>query len=195
MTTNHLEKLDEALIRPGRVDMKIEFPLCSKSMLTQIFCNIYSTLEGDAPSPKEKVKVEIRSPKKMSLGLLHRSAIKTADELLDDEDNHSERLREAEEERKAESIRIQKLGLEFAQLIPGDALSPAKTQGFLLKHKREPETAIERAEEWAKEIIAAKEKEKEKTKVEQKAAEENAKERSQNDKEDWTDMSAIDIAL
>lgn len=30
MTTNHVEKLDPALIRDGRIDRKIEFGLCDE---------------------------------------------------------------------------------------------------------------------------------------------------------------------
>merc|ERR1719382_1658572 len=33
MTTNHLEKLDPALIRPGRVDLSLEFKRCNKKAI------------------------------------------------------------------------------------------------------------------------------------------------------------------
>merc|ERR1712008_521701 len=33
MTTNHLEKLDPALIRPGRVDLSLEFKRCNKTSI------------------------------------------------------------------------------------------------------------------------------------------------------------------
>eukprot|EP00960_Hanusia_phi_P032612 749940-Hanusia_phi.AAC.3 len=33
MTTNHLDKLDPALVRPGRADMLVEFHLCTKEMV------------------------------------------------------------------------------------------------------------------------------------------------------------------
>ncbi|CAH0054143.1 unnamed protein product [Clonostachys solani] len=37
LTTNHLHKLDKAIIRPGRVDMKAEFELASKSIAKAMF--------------------------------------------------------------------------------------------------------------------------------------------------------------
>merc|ERR1711978_451763 len=37
MTTNHLEKLDPALIRPGRVDTSLEFKRCNKKAIGEFF--------------------------------------------------------------------------------------------------------------------------------------------------------------
>jgi chaperone BCS1 len=46
MTTNHAERLDDALIRPSRVDMRIKFELASSPMIESLFYNIFSTAEG-----------------------------------------------------------------------------------------------------------------------------------------------------
>ncbi|PVH91198.1 P-loop containing nucleoside triphosphate hydrolase protein [Periconia macrospinosa] len=46
MTTNHIERLDPALIRPGRADMKVEFQLADRDMISQLFFFIY----GPKPS-------------------------------------------------------------------------------------------------------------------------------------------------
>ncbi|KAG0636203.1 P-loop containing nucleoside triphosphate hydrolase protein, partial [Tuber brumale] len=46
MTTNHRERLDPALIRPGRVDMQIEFGYACKATLAEIFRELYSSVDG-----------------------------------------------------------------------------------------------------------------------------------------------------
>ncbi|KAF9729902.1 hypothetical protein PMIN06_012974 [Paraphaeosphaeria minitans] len=43
MTTNHIEHLDRALIRPGRADKRVEFKLTDKDMISQLFLFIYSS--------------------------------------------------------------------------------------------------------------------------------------------------------
>jgi hypothetical protein len=40
MTTNHPEVLDAALVRPGRVDLKVHLGMCSSSQMRQ-FCRLY----------------------------------------------------------------------------------------------------------------------------------------------------------
>jgi chaperone BCS1 len=47
MTTNHIENLDRALVRPGRVDQKVLFPLADKDLIFRLFCTIFKPLDGD----------------------------------------------------------------------------------------------------------------------------------------------------
>ncbi|PSN59001.1 P-loop containing nucleoside triphosphate hydrolase protein [Corynespora cassiicola Philippines] len=42
MTTNHIERLDPALIRPGRVDMKVELYLADEDVVNQLFHFVYN---------------------------------------------------------------------------------------------------------------------------------------------------------
>lgn len=50
MTTNHVDKIDEALIRPGRVDLKVEIELVNKDVMAQIFLYIYGHSDGGKDS-------------------------------------------------------------------------------------------------------------------------------------------------
>ena len=104
MTTNHLDKLDSALIRPGRVDMTIEFGRADGDIAASIFTAIYTKLEGEE-----------------------------ADEEADEDGSESgvERL---EAKRGTEQDEVEALALQFAAKIPADAFSPAEVQGYLLRH-------------------------------------------------------------
>jgi mitochondrial chaperone BCS1 len=53
MTTNHIERLDKALIRPGCVDRKVEFRLADEEMITQLFCVVFKHSEGDVAHPRK----------------------------------------------------------------------------------------------------------------------------------------------
>lgn len=60
MTTNYPQHLDSALIRPGRVDMTVEFELATHEDIDALFCNFFSSarekdLDGLAESFSTKI--------------------------------------------------------------------------------------------------------------------------------------------
>ncbi|EAU38122.1 predicted protein [Aspergillus terreus NIH2624] len=53
MTTNSPETLDPALIRPGRVDMHVDFELPSRDQMHALFVSMYSDVATDGSEPDE----------------------------------------------------------------------------------------------------------------------------------------------
>lgn len=43
ITSNHPNMIDEALLRPGRIDMKVHFTKCDENMAISIINNIFNT--------------------------------------------------------------------------------------------------------------------------------------------------------
>ncbi|KAK3333852.1 BCS1 N terminal-domain-containing protein [Cercophora scortea] len=185
MTTNHVEKLDKALIRPGRVDMIVKFDRADHGMTAAIFRAIFAPLEGDdAPVPST---ADITATNKL---LLARP--------LDPEAEKKKAAEAAEAARKKDEIiaRVGKLAEEFAAKVPEHEFSPAEIQGFLLKNKRNPEAAVEGADKWIverrkerqeKEILDAekkKEEEKKKKEEEEKKKKEEEEEKKKKEEEE-----------
>ncbi|KAI1499498.1 BCS1 N terminal-domain-containing protein [Biscogniauxia marginata] len=156
MTTNHINKLDKALIRPGRIDMSVEFGLADSEITSAVFRAIFAYLEGDdEPEPSTNLSL---SP----------DAQKALEE-------------EKVKERKAHDAQISVLAEEFASKIPALEFSPAELQGFLMRHKRNPRAAVENAEDFVERTRKdRKEKElkdaEDRRKAEEKKAEEEKKE-------------------
>lgn len=177
MTTNHIEKLDEALIRPGRVDMTVHFDLASKDNMEQIFKGIYATLEGDYPEPKgsesgasDSGSVKSGSSRGRSPGSvasvsrkgMHKKKPRTASKERRVQAELDRIIAAEEEQRRLEDEeRVAKLAKLFSEKVPEGKFSPAEIQGYLLKHKRSAEDAVEGVEQWVKE----REEEKERAKL------------------------------
>jgi chaperone BCS1 len=53
ITTNHIIRLNEALIRPGRVDKKIELGLADNKITVDLFCLIFKLVQKDVALPKD----------------------------------------------------------------------------------------------------------------------------------------------
>lgn len=122
MTTNHIEKLDKALIRPGRIDMMVPFKLADREMAASIFRAIYSPFENE-----------------VSTKHLNDTNESPDSEVLQKKIQAHLRNLEAE---------VDVLAEKFASLIPEDEFSPAEVQGLLLRHKLQPQAAVDAAVEW-----------------------------------------------
>lgn len=176
MTTNHVEKLDKALIRPGRVDMIVEFGRADSGMTAAIFRAIFARLDGDEAPPSS-------SPS--SLSSSSSMATREAAEKLVDPEVLKRLAREEERRQKEDDERVEAMALEFAAKIPSHEFSPAELQGHLLRHKRDPRAAIDKAEEFVEQTRRdRKDKELKEAEDRRKAAEKKAKDDEKKSKEE-----------
>lgn len=61
MTTNYRGRIDEALLRPGRVDEQIKFGLASTTQIRELFKRMYTGFDQDVPIGVEP-KLDSASP-------------------------------------------------------------------------------------------------------------------------------------
>jgi mitochondrial chaperone BCS1 len=132
MTTNHITRLDEALIRPGRVDKKVELGLADKNMTADLFCLVFKPVAGDVVPPEG-----------------------AQSDVLVGEDG---KVPEAARSQREEVERVERSAEEFAAKVPELEFSPAKIFSFLLEHRKSPEEAIDNVEQLTSKPIGAKSK-------------------------------------
>ncbi|KAH7079754.1 BCS1 N terminal-domain-containing protein [Paraphoma chrysanthemicola] len=145
MSTNCPEKLDEALVRPGRVDLQIRFTLATRSQIRDIFVRMY-TIQPD----ESKFKQRTKSGKAKDERKQH-SVIESAASLL-------KFLPPEPFSKDLDIEEITKLAQKFAEKFPEEVFSPAEIQGFLLMHKTDPAGALEKVGVWKEKLLEAKRK-------------------------------------
>ncbi|KAK5215245.1 hypothetical protein LTR72_011685 [Exophiala xenobiotica] len=120
MTTNYPERLDDALVRPGRVDMKIEFNRASKQQIREIFLGMYYgpyAKPGDSESEKSVLQQRTLS-------------------------NEATLVPSAAGQHGFSGPEISAMGDKFASALPDFRHTPAEIQGFLLIRKDDPRKAV-----------------------------------------------------
>lgn len=123
MTTNHLEKLDKALVRPGRVDKIIPFELADRETARSIFCAIFTPYPDDISS---------------NLPLEHENMVSV----------NSEKTRSCQSEEIENPVAA--MAARFAMQVPEKVFSAAEIQGLLLQHKNNPQSALDSVQDWLK---------------------------------------------
>ena len=135
MTTNCPEKLDSALIRPGRVDLQIKFTLATNSQIQEIFRRMYSdetdTTAATTTTTTTKSKKDETTKKKTTKPAPRNNfATLPADQLT-------------------------RMAKTFADTLPELVFSPAEIQGYLLMRKMDPVGAVEGVAEWRDGVLEA----------------------------------------
>ncbi|KAJ5581134.1 ATPase AAA-type core [Penicillium hetheringtonii] len=152
MTTNHPEKLDAALLRPGRVDMSIAFGHTTQADIKELFTSIYTTMEGDLPRVAASRRLTNGTHKSATNGSIYHAYTNGKIENQHKLQQEYEKDRETKIRLQELRARISRLALEFASIVPDDEFTAAEIQGYLLNHKDAPEAAIRGAEVWVQGI-------------------------------------------
>jgi len=142
MTTNHRERLDPALIRPGRVDVQIEFGFANKETIRRVFQELYKGLTDLPEQP-----LELGTPTR-------RDSYEYVDPIFQPspvESIHSEYLFSC---KKKEPDSIDSLAERFACAVPAGIFTPAELQGFLMMHKHLPHRAVAEVSSWVEKKLS-----------------------------------------
>ena len=147
MTTNFLEKLDSALIRPGRVDLQVRFTLATHEQIRAIFKRVYSTeydvkaknhVEGSGQAISQGGSNMVCTTCACTNNNNQRGSVNTITGLTPD--------------------RLAELADQFLAQLHDITFSPAEIQGYLLMTKTDPVGAIAGVKEWKEKVLEAKKK-------------------------------------
>ncbi|KAG0231990.1 hypothetical protein BGX31_005309 [Mortierella sp. GBA43] len=136
LTTNHLDRLDEALIRPGRIDVRIHFGKATRDQAQELFIKFYPHLQtidvSENPTQNATETLDSSSVIKVPQSLASTFPLSQMD---------GTRLTAKETEELAAS---------FAQAIPDQEFSIAQLQGYLMGYKKSPELAVKHIDEFVR---------------------------------------------
>ncbi|KAJ2905293.1 putative mitochondrial chaperone BCS1-B [Zalerion maritima] len=180
MTTNKPESLDDALIRPGRVDLQVAFGNATQTQAKQLFQRMY-----EADTPRKVATRPAETAKRDELGwvsadwfseavqrFLGRSRGESprgqsklvSGHIKIEKDGVESKQPPSKPPSKAANTRtdcdprsgLESIAADFSSRIPEKKFSPAEIQGFLLKRKTEPRRALLEVDGWVEGVVLQK---------------------------------------
>ncbi|KDQ61810.1 hypothetical protein JAAARDRAFT_31284 [Jaapia argillacea MUCL 33604] len=147
-TTNHIERLDPALSRPGRMDVWVNFKHATKFQAEGIFKCFFPSKKAASPvassTASSTTTSALSSPMSSTVSLpspTPESPSAAQDHLaVPKRKTHVVPLLDEEE--------ISQLAKRFAESIPENELSVAALQGYLLKNKTRPRESVAEVDAW-----------------------------------------------
>lgn len=143
-TTNYIDHLDAAFLRPGRIDMRVEYKLSSQKQAAALFRRFYpekhiklAHICPAAPTQVAKSEALIDHPITTST-----QAFAASGEVKVSEQN---------EKQTTVTERIAEMSESFAEGVPVNEFSTAELQGYLLLYKKDPVKAVEHIASWVQE--------------------------------------------
>ncbi|PSS00794.1 BCS1 N terminal-domain-containing protein [Coniella lustricola] len=169
MTTNKPESLDDALIRPGRVDLQVGFTNATQEQARELFERMYeadskhkapasSSANGHAATSSNNEKNDnFPGEKTNGHAQASESDVLLGKSGVDDEKKTDLTSKVLDDHRLELTFdQLQIIAQEFAAKIPDGQFSPAELQGFLLKRKKNPRKALDEAGPWVQGMIQQK---------------------------------------
>ncbi|KAI1165217.1 P-loop containing nucleoside triphosphate hydrolase protein [Nemania serpens] len=159
MTTNIPESLDDALLRPGRVDLQVQFTCSNKDQAKELFIRMY---EGDQGRPlhADSKPAHDGTPVPNGKTTTTSSSSSSSSPPPSSANGHilspetSDAVRSGELDISIDEL--PEIAHRFSEKIPDGEFSPAEIQGYLLKRKKHPRRAVEEADKWVAALVRQK---------------------------------------
>ncbi|KAG0214166.1 hypothetical protein BGX33_002413 [Mortierella sp. NVP41] len=151
MTTNHLDRLDEALIRPGRVDVRAKFGKATQSQAEELFIKFFpqpvTTATSTAPTDRRAsvdYQGEAPSPPTTPISSGQSTPLLSEKPGLPTSSKPGPTMEETE-----------RMAAQFAKVIPDHKFSIAQLQGFLMGYKKTPGLAVKHVTDFVRQAGSA----------------------------------------
>lgn len=157
-TTNHIEVLDPALTRPGRMDVHVEFRLATKWQAKELFKSFFPPVPpSELPAADDHVEYDEQDAGSSTCSTLVNTPPRSRTSSASNRPKFTASGGPIRTTPKLSAEKVEHLAEQFAKAIPEEEVSMAALQGHLMCYKRQPIEAVECAPAWIAKERAARE--------------------------------------